>query len=236
MKYPLNNILSYEDIIHNEIKSVGTKAYNIALLSKEFNVPQGIVLCDLPVNIKEIKKKLNCDKYIVRSSANVEDSSNLSWAGCFDSIPDVSIDELEEAIKNCIDSKNNHRVKEYKKLHNIDSDVKVSVLIQEYMKSEYNGVAFSANPVDGNDNEYVIEFQEGLTGNVVGGFGNSETLIMDKKQPIIESNTLDSNMIMELIEIINKIEKILNYKVDIEFLICDDKIYITQARPITTGG
>ena len=230
----MNNILSYEDIINNNIKDVGAKAYNVALLSKSFVVPQGIVLYDLPIDIMKVKKLLNCDKYIVRSSANVEDSINLSWAGCFDSIPNVTIDELDEAINKCINSKNNRRVKEYMELHNVCKEVHISVIVQEYIESEYNGVAFSANPVNGDENEYVIEFQKGLTGNVVGGFGNSETLIIDKKRPIIESNTLDSKIISELIDIINKIEKIINNKVDIEFLINSDKIYITQARPITT--
>ena len=147
VRYQLNNVLSYDEIIKNDIKNIGTKAYNVALLSKSFNVPKGVVLCDLPVDIKEIKKILNCDKYIVRSSANVEDSSNLSWAGCFDSIPNVSIDNLNDAIKACFDSKDNRRVKEYMKLHNVSKDIKMSVIIQEYIESDYNGVAFSINPV-----------------------------------------------------------------------------------------
>ena len=232
--YQLNNIISYEDIINNEIKSVGTKAYNMALLSKSFNVPQGIILRNLPINRDEIQKRLKCNRYIVRSSANVEDSSNLSWAGCFDSIPNVSIENLEEAVITCLDSKNNHRVKEYMKLHNVCKEIKISVIIQEYIKSDYNGVAFSTNPVSGNENEYVIEIQKGLTGNVVGGFGNSETLIIDKKKPIIASVNLDKKTITKLIEIIKKIEEVLKNKVDIEFLISNGKIYITQARPITT--
>ena len=234
MRYLLNNLLSYKDIIDNDIKDVGAKAYNVALLSKEFNVPKGIVLYDLPIKTNEIKEALNCSKYIVRSSSNVEDSKNLSWAGCFDTIPNVSIEELEEAIKTCLDSKNNERVKEYKKLHNVNKEVKISVIIQEYIESDYNGVAFSANPVDGNDNECIIEYQKGLTGNVVGGFGNSQTLIIDKNNPIIDNNDLDSSIIEELLSILNSIEKKLNDKVDIEFLIKNDIIYITQARPMTT--
>ncbi len=234
MKYLLSKLLSYDEIIKNDIKDIGTKAYNVALLSKSFNVPKGVVLRDLPVDVNEIKKLLNCDKYIVRSSANVEDSSNLSWAGCFDSIPNVSEEELNDAINTCIDSKNNRRVKEYMKLHNVCSEVKISVIIQEYIESDYNGVAFSTNPVNGDDSQYVIELQEGVTGNVVGGFGNSETLIIDKKRPVINSTNLDKKTILELIEIIKKIEKIINNRVDIEFLISGGKLFITQARPITT--
>lgn len=234
VRYQLSNILSYEEIINNNMRNVGSKAYNVALLSTNFNVPRGVILCDIPVDITEVKKRLNCKKYIVRSSANVEDSSKLSWAGCFDSIPNVSIEELNNAINICINSKNNRRVKEYMKLHNVNQEVKISVIIQEYLKSDYNGVAFSINPVNGDDSQYVIEIQEGLTGNVVGGFGNSETIIIDKKRPIIQSNSLDNEIIIELVEIINKIEKIINNKVDIEFLIKCGKIYVTQARPITT--
>ena len=195
VKYQLSNILSYEDIINNDIKSVGTKAYNVALLSKSFNVPRGIVVMDIPDDVKKIIELLKCDKYIVRSSSNVEDGSNLSWAGCFDSIPDLSKRELKEAIKKCIDSKDNQRVKEYMKLHNISKEVTVSVLIQEYMESDFNGVAFSSNPVSDSDEEYVIEIQEGLTGNVVGGYGNSETLVINKKHPIIDSSILNSKLI-----------------------------------------
>ncbi len=234
MKYLLSKLLSYDEIIKNNIKDIGTKAYNVALLSKSFNVPKGVVLRDLPVDVNEIKKILNCDKYIVRSSANVEDSSNLSWAGCFDSIPNVSEEDLKDAINTCVDSKNNRRVKEYMKLHNVCSEVRISVIIQEYIESDYNGVAFSTNPVNGDDSQYVIELQEGVTGNVVGGFGNSETLIIDKKRPVINSTNLDKKTILELIEIIKKIEKIINNRVDIEFLISGGKIFITQARPITT--
>ena len=49
-------------------------------------------------------KMLNDTEYAVRSSANIEDSSDNSWAGLFDSFLNVSRDDVEARIIDCMES------------------------------------------------------------------------------------------------------------------------------------
>ena len=179
---------------------------------------------------------INAKKYVVRSSAIGEDSNDFSWAGCFESILDIKEAQLEDAIIKCGKSLNSERVQAYQKLHNnINMIEHIGILIQEYIEAEWSGVCFSSNPITGNEKECIIEYQKGKSGSVVGGYGEPTTLVVDKDNKTVNKESdMPYNLINQIFEEVKRIYNIWKVPIDVEWVIKDKKLYITQVRPITT--
>lgn len=247
-----NEILNYEEAYEQGINKVGGKAYSICKLYKNaIKVPNGYILskelwntyCEnkdkkIIDNVVDfIKNNLKARTFVVRSSAIGEDSKEYSWAGCFESILDVSIENMSSAIIQCGKSLYGDRARMYKKLHKEVNEIKeIGILIQEYIKAEWSGVAFSVNPVTENRNECIIEAQKSESGSVVGGYGEAITLTLNRDSRDFSDiqNVIPENIASLIYNELIKIEKIWNTPVDIEWVIKENKIYITQTRPITT--
>lgn len=245
------SILNYHEAYEAGEKNIGGKAFSIAkLFINNVKVPKGVVLpyqdweylkknndIDAIDNmLTQIVKKVECNRYVVRSSAIGEDSEKCSWAGCFESVLNIKKEELKEAIWKCGESLESKRAKAYKELHRDVTKIKyMGILIQEYIEAEWSGVCFSVNPVTKNLNEYVIEFQKGKSGSVVGGYGEPHTVIVNKDE--YKNNIelpIPNNIYLMLIKNIKRIYKIWKKPVDIEWVVKKNNIYITQTRPITT--
>ncbi|MDX2431159.1 MAG: PEP/pyruvate-binding domain-containing protein [Bacteroides sp.] len=100
--------------------------------------------------------------WAIRSSGELEDLKNHSFAGQFVTILDVrGTDEMMDSIEKVWES--GERVRDG--LYNTDSVMAnkpagMSVIIQEMVQSQWSGVAFSINPVTGR-HEFVIEAVKG---------------------------------------------------------------------------
>ncbi len=139
---------------------------------------------------------------------------------------------------------------------------KMAVVVQEMIESKKSGVAFTINPVNKNHNEIIIESSFGLGESVVSGIVTPNNYIINKTSQKIMKETISEKKIAvvrkkgktktiklsrekikekslsnkELKGIIKeciKIERYYKKPMDIEWAI-DDKLYILQARPITT--
>lgn len=243
--------MKYNDAYKSGVNEIGGKAYSIAKLSEyNIDVPRGVVLPKqiwkhyektgdkefLRDIIKDVSSYFYAKRYVVRSSAIGEDSNDFSWAGCFESILDVEDTQLEDAIIECGKSLNGQRVQAYQKLHNNINKIEyIAILIQEYIDADWSGVCFSSNPVTGNEEECIIEYQKGKSGSVVGGYGEPITVIIDKKNKTVnEESHMPVNYISQIFEKVKEIYNIWKVPVDVEWVIKDEKLYITQARAITT--
>lgn len=247
-----SNFLNYIETYNKGINEVGGKAYSIAVLNKnKINVPKGVVLPKdvwkyieknkdasfIQELVKDIVRFIGTKKFVVRSSAIGEDSRECSWAGCFESILNINETQLADSIIECGNSLYGERVKAYRKLHNNVAEIKdIGILVQEYIDADWSGVCFSTNPVTGNDNECIIEYQNGKSGSVVGGYGEPTTLIINKESIEFdeEETEMSINNINLILKSMNEIYAIWKVPVDIEWVIKEDTIYITQVRPITT--
>ncbi len=107
----------------------------------------------------------------VRSSATDEDHANHSYAGQYVSCLNVSgITDIFEAIKTCWLSLWNERACDYRTQQGIDSNhVAMAVILQKQIDAQSAGVLMTLNPVQGSDNEAVIEAHWGLGQAVVSG-------------------------------------------------------------------
>lgn len=189
------------------------------------------------IKIKYINN-LNCKLYSVRSSASLEDGECTSFAGQFDTYLNVPRENLNKKILECFKSLYNVNVLEYmqKMEKNID-DLKMNIIVQKMIPAQLSGVVFTSNP-QGILNESVISVSKGLGDNVVqdkGDITNYYYNLTDKiyyftgKENLLNKKTLEN--ILEQAEII---KSILGTYLDIEFSIYKNKIYILQARKITT--
>lgn len=142
--------------------------------------------------------------------------------------------------------------------------VSVAVVVQKMVNSEVSGVAFSVHPVTRDKNQMVIEAGWGLGESIVLGKITPDSYVIDKEDNTIldvnistqekmivrkanggnvekkvpkskqSEQKLDGKKIIELAEIVKRIEKHYGSPQDVEWALEKNKIYIVQARPITT--
>lgn len=142
--------------------------------------------------------------------------------------------------------------------------ISLAVVVQKMIESDVSGVLFTVNPTNQNKKEMMINASYGLGEAIVSGMVTPDTVIWDRKRNEITNKTLGSKEISiiyeesegtiqidnkeekrksfsisnkeieELIKLAEKIEKHYGYPQDIEWAIKNNRIYILQARAITT--
>ncbi len=106
----------------------------------------------------------------VRSSATAEDLAGASFAGQHGTYYYVDAAHLLEMIRHCWASLWNPEAVAYRSSHGIShASVFMAVVVQEMVRSEVSGVAFTANPVSGERAEIVIESSWGMGAAIVDG-------------------------------------------------------------------
>ncbi len=201
--------------------------------------------------------------FAVRSSAPEEDLEGASFAGGYETILGVTFNNIENAIRRAFVSCLDVRVAIYKQEHGFKyRQPKIAVVIQEQIDSEVAGVGFSINPLDNNYDQAVFNSNWGLGETVVSGIASPDHFVLDKyNHEIIERKigkketsvwlnlngktkeyqdsrfqqlSLSNSQLFELLEQLNKIEKLYNKPMDIEWAFAREQLYLLQARPITT--
>ncbi len=142
--------------------------------------------------------------------------------------------------------------------------ISVAVVIQKMIDAEVSGIAFSVHPVEEDYNKIIIEAGYGLGETIVSGKITPDSYVVSKKAlHILDKNIssqkkalfrclkkslkwkeipkskaslqkLSDKQILLLSRIVLKIENHYSFPVDIEWALKNNKIYITQARAITT--
>ena len=169
-----------------------------------------------------------------------------------------------KAIIECSHSASTSRASEYKRILNIESDNSyISVIVQQMIPSEVSGIAFSSNPINKNNNEIFITTSWGLGESIADGIVTPDNYIVDKSDNSIklsqinrkeimiipsENGTIESqvspdiqkessiseNQIIEITDLIIKLENQMQKPVDVEFGYYKGILYLLQCRPITT--
>jgi len=144
------------------------------------------------------------------------------------------------------------------------SHVSVAVVVQKMIQSEVAGVAFSVHPVTQDKNQLIIEGAYGLGEAVVSGQLTPDSYVVDKSDwTLIDVNIssqdkglfktpeggnewkqiqaekqdkqkLTDVQIVELAQLVSKIEEHYGFPVDVEWALEKGAFSITQSRPITT--
>lgn len=235
---------------HNDIKDtnrIGGKAANLFRLKQSgYDVPHFVVIPSVALEqgdqLENIANEVNNhfpDNALlaVRSSADVEDSSNKSFAGQFKSILNVRREELSQAITEVFQS----TYADHLKVYNQDStstDICMSVIVQEMVLADCAGVVFSINPTTGKEDETVINIIAGVGEALVSGQENADSYVVSNEviiQRHIQSKPLlNDGEIISLAKTVNDISKLFGSPQDIEFAYIDSNLKLLQSRPITT--
>lgn len=217
------------------MERAGGKASNLLKLSKEFLIPEFFVILpdDALENVLERFDSLGAEKVAVRSSAVNEDSKDAAWAGQLETVLDVERDALLEAVERCRSSTRSERAQAYALAKNLGSG-DVAVIIQKMLRPETSGVSFSKHPVSGEE-KVVVEAVRGIGEQLVGGFVTPDTYVENGEQflsgPVA---ILRTGELQEVVALTRRVEKFFGYPVDIEWAYERKKLYLLQARPITT--
>ncbi len=148
----------------------------------------------------EFNKKINVTdgQVAIRSSATAEDLPDASFAGQQDTYLHISgIDEVKAHIKRCWASLWTARAIYYRHYQKFDhSDVALSVVVQKMVESKLSGVMFTANPINSNKNEIMINASWGLGEAVVSGIVTPDEFVYDKKKDAITEREIADKLVM----------------------------------------
>ncbi len=127
--------------------------------------------------------------FSVRSSAVDEDSMQYSFAGQLESFLYVRYgEELFTAIKRCFASAFSQRVMSYRINNRLPiAGVRPAVIIQEMVFGDVSGVVFTANPLNNNTDQILVNAAYGIGEGVVSGELDTDSWIIDLKNKIVRS-------------------------------------------------
>ncbi len=179
----------------------------------------------------------------VRSSATAEDLPALSFAGQQDTFLNVVGEEaLLSAVIRCWSSLWTARAIGYRARNGIPQEgVALAVVIQTMVEAEAAGVLFTANPLTGRRTETVIDAVAGLGEALVSGQVTPDHYVVVPAQGQVvmrhlagEAAVLPEEVILELAGLSERIAAHFGTPQDIEWAWAEDKLWILQARPITS--
>ncbi|HMF33593.1 MAG TPA: PEP/pyruvate-binding domain-containing protein [Candidatus Lokiarchaeia archaeon] len=221
------------------------------LYHKKFPVPEGLALFpnafvgdDLQAGAKDMLfsnlEKIRAHQkspvdFAVRSSALSEDSAKASFAGEFETVLNVRTnDDIIAAVQKVRQSRHSERVENYSEVKGMATDHEMAVVVQVMIPAEVSGVLFTAEPVTGDTAKITGNYVKGLGERIVSGDSNGEAFAILRPKMHYMGPPDMKKPALELAKIAVKIEKDRLCPQDIEWAMAQGKIYILQARPITT--
>jgi phosphohistidine swiveling domain-containing protein len=231
--------------------AIGNKALNLhRLWRKRFNIPRTYICrwnayLDYRVQGPAILDRLSSElsqvivpgrSYAVRSSANIEDSRQRSFAGQFASCLNVTGGEqILQAVRSVWDTAESEGVQTYlQRNEQTASQLLMAVIIQEMVEPVLSGVSFSRNPITGEE-EIIVEavhgdgtrlVQSGVTPmRWVSRWG----ALLDKP----EEDHLPPGLIEQIVKRTKKIAQIVQQDIDLEWVYDGHQLYWVQLRDIT---
>ncbi|MGW8179472.1 MAG: PEP/pyruvate-binding domain-containing protein, partial [bacterium] len=186
----------------------------------------------------ELSGRLDLSRpYAVRSSANVEDSLEHSFAGQFKTVLNTrGIDDILQAIWGIWATTRSPGVEAYLQKNGIEpSDLRMAVIIQEMIPPHVSGVSFSKNPMTGLD-ETIVEAIRG-SGEALVQQGVTPQRWINKwgnwvQKP--EEEDIELDLIQEVVGQTKAIAKAYGQPVDLEWVYDGHSIYWVQLREITS--
>ncbi len=224
-------------------RDIGSKARNLIFLMKNgFSVPR-FYLCPYGADggedalLTELRSLIS-DKvtYIVRSSADIEDRGDRSFAGQFLSVADLRGPErVAAAVGEVRASAAAPNVRSYLADSGMrDTEIRMGVIIQEMIPAVFSGIAFSKNPMTGLS-EIIVEAGAG-PGSLLMHEGREPQRWVSKWGAFIEkpeNSAIGESLIAEVADKTAAIAKAFKKAADIEWIFDGAKLWFVQVRPIT---
>ena len=232
-------IAGFCDIKKDDIVKCGGKGASLIRLTEAgLPVPPGYILTE-GSDASEVRAITGSLKgtYAVRSSALNEDGSEASFAGAYETLTDVKPEDIEQAVRYVQDSASSRRVEEYARSRDVEKEG-IAVVIQEFVKPEFAGVVFTSDVITGSAARMTGNYVKGEGELLVSGNADAKEFFFDAMKYSYEGEEEFSPYAKKLFRYCAKIRDLWGMPMDIEWAVSGGKVYILQARPITTlrGG
>jgi phosphoenolpyruvate synthase/pyruvate phosphate dikinase len=187
---------------------------------------------------------------LVRSSATVEDSTHLSYAGQFESVRcTANTASLCEAICRVWTSCTVPNVRLYRDLHSYISEtprderpVEMGLVVQPYRTFSMSGVLFTQHPTVRIRNWMLLEYLDTQPAQIVAGEVQPHRCrASDRNRAVVWEHrvagrpVLGARDLADLVEGGNSLRAAVGADVDIEWGITESGPYFLQCRPATTS-
>lgn len=239
-------ILALKEVTGDKAFICGGKGASLAKLTEMgLPVPDGYIVtvpafCGrdiVPDALDELKRLVSklSDKhtYAVRSSALCEDGETASFAGAYETVTDVAVDNIIPAVLQVAASADSLRVKQYAE----DSGTSpggIAVVIQRFVKPEFAGVVFTSHPISGSVAEMLGNYVRGEGEALVSGAENAEEFSINAMHYSYDGGREFEGYAKRLYKYCSRIRNGYGRPMDIEWAVSGGKVYILQARPITS--
>ena len=234
-------------------EELGGKGVNLlALVRAGFRVPPGFVIpasaaggLDAPEArdaIADAWEALRGEgvEVAVRSSATDEDGQTRSFAGQHETVLGIrDRDALFDAVVACVASLNAEGARAYRGAAADGSGM--AVVVQRMVDAVFSGVAFSVDPVTGDQGRVVVEVIAGTGARLMSGEERGALLVIDRQSLDIiesdpESELVNQSAAGEIARAALDAEELFGTPQDIEFAHDGETLWVLQSRAITATG
>ena len=246
-------------LIANDLAELAHAAFADGEVTSCGDLHESIFSMNLQPRLLQALSNLPEVSLAVRSSASVEDGARGSYSGLFSSFLGTDTAHLQNAIKGIWASVFSLEVLSYhRQVAPGTGYPAMAVLIMPLLDAQISGVAFSADPSDGNPFRICISACRGLGTRIVDGSESGARYILDfdtletvtassghqAKGDFLQSNgrvvtqmvnaevTLSEGQLRDLGRAVRAIDDVLDRRVDVEFAFTDGGLAILQAREI----
>lgn len=268
-------IFSLRQLPKDKESLAGGKARSLSFMMQnaKLRIPEGhVILCtalegtklkdEARTELAELLKGLDAKvTYAVRSSAINEDGENASFAGQYETLTDVRLEDVPKAVEKVAASAGNANVRAYARRQaegaNIQApaegaddlvaragdegrgDFEIAIVIQRFVRAKFAGVLFTADAITGRDERMVGNYVCGAGEKLVSGAENAKEFMInamkrDGKMFAYEGTEEFAPYAGTLGKYCKTIRNLYGMPMDIEWAVSGGKVYILQARPITT--
>jgi phosphoenolpyruvate synthase/pyruvate phosphate dikinase len=247
------------------VREIGGKAFQLFKLAAAARVPRFFVVTADSSDIDAAHQALEhcirraiCGPLAVRSSASCEDGHDASFAGMFDSILNVRLDQLADAVVRVRRSMDAQRVRDYVAARELDPDsVRMHVVVQEMVAARASGVCLTQTDSGAMLIEVCFGLGEALVSGRVAGDryevareGHSLLAIKAQVQDLMldgegwkpvdlamrRLRKLADDDVVEVATTAERLEHVLDLRpLDLEFAFSGRELYVLQARRYAAG-
>ncbi|PFG18273.1 pyruvate,water dikinase [Propionicimonas paludicola] len=226
----------------------GGKARSLAAMRQGgLPVPDGVVLLPASFDGDELTAEASAwltgelsrlgreRQFAVRSSALSEDSASASFAGAYESVLEVSADQVPSALATVRASGRAARVAAYAEARGADDTGQVAVVVQLMVPAERAGVLFTVHPLTRELDTMLGNTVLGLGESLVSGAATATEFTLHRPDGGFTGPDELRPFGAKLHSLGHQIETVFGgIPQDIEWAIADGTVWVLQARPITT--
>jgi phosphohistidine swiveling domain-containing protein len=222
---------------------VGGKAANLGeLLAAGVSVPDGVVLTADAADATADQRRsllwigagdLGNGPFAVRSSGIAEDGAEHSYAGMYESVLDVSADDIAAAAERVLASASAARVDDYRP----GTNGRIGVIVQRMVTPAAAGVALTADPINGDRRTCVVTAVRGVGDRLVSGEALGDEWVVHERATTVRrqpEHAIDRRQALQVATEARRIAATRGAPQDIEWAIdAHGALWILQARPMT---